>query len=187
MTKPIYILFFLIAFGNFSGKAQDDLKKIVVENDSLAPKINPLAPAKAAFFSAIVPGLGQAFNKKYWKIPLVYGALGTSLYAYFWNKQKYNEYRDAYKSRLLYGENSTDDFKFLNADRLIQAQKFHERNQDLSLLVTVAIYILNIVDANVDAHLMQFNVNGKLTLKPEMYPIDVATSQSIGFKLNYSF
>ena len=61
---------------------------------------NPLAPAKAAFFSAIFPGLGQIYNGSYWKLPIVYGALGTSVYFYIENDKQYNRYRDAYKRRL---------------------------------------------------------------------------------------
>jgi hypothetical protein len=62
--------------------------------------INMLAPSKAAFYSAVLPGLGQIYNKKYWKVPLVYGALGTTIYFYISNNNKYHAYRDAYKRRL---------------------------------------------------------------------------------------
>ena len=58
--------------------------------------INPLAPAKAAFYSAILPGLGQAYNKRYWKIPIVYAALGAGVYFIIDNNKKYNDYRDIY-------------------------------------------------------------------------------------------
>jgi hypothetical protein len=73
---------------------------LVVKDTSKLQEIDPLTPAKAAFYSAILPGLGQAYNKKYWKIPLVYGAIGTSLYFYIDNNKKYHDYRDEYKRRL---------------------------------------------------------------------------------------
>ena len=101
--------------------------------------INPLAPAKAAFYSAILPGLGQAYNKKYWKIPIVYGALGSGIYFYSWNNKKYQQYRDVYKKRLA-GE-PTNELSFLDNNRLIAGQRFYQRNRDLSLLVTVGLYI----------------------------------------------
>lgn len=146
--------------------------------------INPLAPAKAAFYSAILPGLGQAYNKKYWKIPLVYGAIGTSLYFYNDNNKKYHQYRDAYKKRLA---GQPDEFAYLDNNRLVSAQRFYQRNRDLSLLVTAAFYILNIVDANVDAHLMQFNVNDNLSLAPDVYQNEINYKPNVGLTFNYRF
>jgi hypothetical protein len=171
--------------GNFSGFSQEELS--LIATDTIDVKINPLAPAKAAFYSALLPGLGQAYNKKYWKIPIVYAALGTGIYSYVWNKKKYNGYRDAYKERILLGSKSNDKYPFLSESRLIDAQKFHQRNKDLSLLVTVGLYILNIVDANVSAHLQQFNVNGKLTVRPEIQTNEYTYKQNIGLVLNYNF
>jgi len=147
--------------------------------------IDPLTPAKAAFYSAILPGLGQAYNKKYWKIPLVYGAIGVSLYYYTDSNQKYNQYRDAYKRRL---EGYTDDeFSYLDESRLIAGQKFYQRNRDLSALFVVGFYVLNIIDANVDAALIQFNVNENLSLRPDLYRNDVTYKTNIGLTFNYNF
>lgn len=175
--------------GNISF-AQDDLKLIAI--DTVENKINPLAPAKAAFYSAILPGLGQAYNKKYWKIPIVVAAIGTGIYSYSWNKNKYDEYRDAYKQRLLLGSKSTDKFNnvkgvFLTPEKLITAQKQFQKQKDLSLLITSLLYILNIIDANVDGHLKQFNVNGKLTVAPDIYQNNIDYKQNLGLTLNYKF
>ena len=156
--------------------AKDTLKSI---------DIDPLTPAKAAFYSAILPGLGQAYNKKYWKIPLVYGAIGTSLYFYIDSNKKYHLYRDAYKRRL---EGFTDDeFDYLDESRLISGQKFYQRNRDLSALFVVGFYILNIVDANVDAALIQFNVNENLSMRPDVYLNDVTLKANVGLTFNYNF
>ena len=147
--------------------------------------IDPLRPTKAAFYSAILPGLGQAYNKKYWKIPIVYGALGASMYFYLDNNKKYHSVRDAYKRRLA---GFTDDqYDYLDDARLIQAQRFYQRNRDLSLLVTIGFYVLNIVDANVDAHLMQFNVNDNLSVAPDIYQTDFTTRPNLGLTFNYKF
>jgi hypothetical protein len=70
---------------------------------------------------------------------------------------------------------------------LVQAQRFYQRNRDLSMLVTVAFYILNIVQANVDAHLMQFNVSDKLTFQPELYQNNINSKTNLGLTLNYKF
>lgn len=141
-----------------------------IDSTIIRKEIDPLRPAKAAFFSAIIPGLGQAYNKKYWKIPVVYAAIGTGIYFYIDNNKQYNSVRDAFKRRLA-GFND-DEFKDrLTDDGLIAAQKSLRRNKELSLLITVGLYALNIIDANVDAHLLQFNVDNNLSFKPH-YKID---------------
>ena len=185
MSKLFHIILLFFLFGNqfaFSQKIEAVIKK----SDTLVIKeIDPLRPTKASFYSALLPGLGQAYNKKYWKLPIVYGAIGTSIYFYINNNKKYNNYRDAYKRRLQ-GFND-DEYQYLDDSRLIQAQRFYQRNRDLSLLVTVAFYVLNIVDANIDAHLAQFNVNDKLSFQPEVYPNEINYKLNMGLSLNYKF
>ncbi|PIF31248.1 hypothetical protein CLU81_1734 [Flavobacterium sp. 9] len=181
---PISLLFFLIGTVSLFAQAKEETV-LVAKDTTKLEEIDPLTPAKAAFYSAILPGLGQAYNKKYWKIPLVYGAIGTSLYFYIDNNKKYHDYRDAYKRRLE-GYND-DNYKFLDDSRLIAGQKFYQRNRDLSALFVVAFYVLNIIDANVDAALIQFNVNERLSMRPEIYPADVTFKPNVGLTFNYRF
>jgi hypothetical protein len=184
--------------------AQDkDSKKKQLLNDvvidsiiEVRAPINPLSPAKAAFYSAILPGLGQAYNKKYWKIPIVYVAIGSGLYWYVENNKKYNRYRDAYKSRLA---GFTNDEFYLDAagnqlssprvttEGLERAQKFYRRNKEISLLVSIGLYALNIIDANVDAHLLQYNVDENLSLAPHYKIDEFDASSSLGLTLNFKF
>ena len=122
MFKNITILILLFLLGNGSVFAQNIDTPILASKDTIkTQEINTLAPAKAAFYSAILPGLGQAYNKRYWKIPLVYGAIGTSLYFYSWNNDKYDEYRDAYKERLAGMPDPEDNY--LSDGQLISAQE----------------------------------------------------------------
>lgn len=152
---------------------------------------DPLAPARAAFYSAIVPGLGQAYNEKYWKIPIVYSALGVGVYFYINNDQQYDRYREAYKSRL--AGKTTDEFSdengnpILSEEKLIEAQKFYSRNKEISLLVLVGMYVLNIIDANVDAHLRQFNVSEDLSVKPALDYDRFSGKTGYGLSLNFNF
>lgn len=177
-------MFFLIGTVSLFAQVKKDTVLVVKDTTALI-EIDPLTPAKAAFYSAILPGLGQVYNKKYWKVPLVYGAIGTSLYFYIDNNKKYHDYRDAYKRRL---EGYNDDkYKFLDDSRLIAGQKFYQRNRDLSALFVVGFYVLNIIDANVDAALIQFNVNERLSLRPEIYPADVTFKPNVGLTFNYRF
>jgi len=182
----LHIIFsFLFVGSTFVFAQQREVNELVITDTIKKSTINPLAPSKAAFYSAIVPGLGQAYNKKYWKIPIVYGALGTGVYSYLSNNTKYHRYRDAYISRL--SGYSNGDLANLDNDRLISGQKFYQKNRDLSLLITVGIYVLNIVDANIDAHLIQFNVNENLSLQPHLLEDDLSKSQNLGFALTFNF
>ncbi len=186
MKELRFILTLFCFFLCFKGNSQEEFSLRPADTTKIV--LNPNAPAKAAFFSAIFPGLGQAYNKKYWKIPIVYIGIGVGVYSYTWNQKKYHEYRDEYKRRLdgtfdpyhpIYGN--------LDKDRLIRAQRFHQRNRDLSALITAGIYILNIVDANVDAHLTQFNVNDNLTLKPDVNQNQIDYKFNFGMTLTYTF
>jgi hypothetical protein len=169
------------------GYAQTEMSDILIAPDTIKRDlIDPLRPSKAAFYSAVLPGLGQAYNKKYWKIPIVYGGLAAGLYFYSDNNDKYHDYRNAYKRRL---EGYKDDpyYGIYSDQTLINAQRQFRRNRDISLLVTVGVYVLNIIDANVDAHLLQFNVNNNLTLRPDVYPNEINYKQNVGLTLNYNF
>jgi hypothetical protein len=147
---------------------------------------NALAPAKAAFYSGVFPGLGQIYNKSYWKAPIVWGGLGISIYSYTWNNNKYHDFRDAYKD-LIAGKTLTGDLEGFDRKRLESAQKFHQRNRDLSALVTAGIYILQILEANTDAHLSQFNVDENLSLRPELQQNQLDYKYSMGLTLSYQF
>ena len=204
-NKLFLVLFIALGFLQFtwSQTETDSListkneKVILIRDTIVSRQIDPLAPSKAAFYSAILPGLGQAYNKKYWKIPIVYAAIGTGVYLYINNTDQLNRYRDAYKSRLA-GFN-TDEFWGTDAngiplaaprienDGLIRAQQTFRRNQELSLLVTIGLYALNIIDANVDAHLMQFNVDENLAVKPHYKYNQMDNTTDLGLTVNFKF
>ena len=186
MQRLLFIAILFLLLGNNLVLAQDKTVTQKAAKDSLKSNdIDPLTPAKAAFYSAVLPGLGQAYNKKYWKIPIVYGAIGTSLYFYLDSNNKYNQFRDAYKRRL---EGYNDDkFNYLDTNRLITAQKFYQRNRDLSTLFVLGFYALNIIDANVDAALKQFNIDENLSLRPSLSADYVTLRANVGLTLNYNF
>ncbi|WP_299890663.1 DUF5683 domain-containing protein [uncultured Lacinutrix sp.] len=185
----------LSLFLSLSAFAQEDKTKtgtktekigdlnVVIDSTALREPINPLDPARAAFYSAVLPGLGQAYNKKYWKIPIVYGALGAGVYFYTSNNKNYKRVRNAYKRRL--AGFTDDEFQGrLTDDGLLERQKTFRRNKELSLLITVGLYALNIIDANVDAHLLQYNVDDNLSFKPH-YKIDkFDRTGSLGLTMN---
>lgn len=187
ITKNVVIIAFqLIVFSTAFGQKKTNPKSLVVKDTiGFNKKINPLAPARAGFYSAVLPGLGQAYNKKYWKIPVVYAALGSGIYLYVSNDNLYNKFRNEYKSRL--AGNEKIDFPQYSTETLIVGQKGYRRNRDLSLLFCVVMYALNIVDANVDAHLMQFNVNDNLSVTPDVLinPIDFRQNAGLSMRLKF--
>jgi len=158
--------------------------------DVIADEINILAPSKAAFFSAVLPGLGQMYNKKYWKAPIVWVGLGTSMYFYINNDNLYHQYRTAYKYRIAGRPDEfdgTSGASFLSEDALERAQKVYRKNRDLSLFVTIGIYILNIVEANVDAHLPDKALNTNITFAPELFVDPVTQGVSYGASVKFKF
>ncbi|SDH89054.1 DUF5683 domain-containing protein [Winogradskyella thalassocola] len=159
----------------------------IIANETLVKKeIDPLRPSKAAFYSAVLPGLGQAYNKKYWKIPIVWGAIGTGVYFFVRNDKQFDRYRDAYKSRLA-GFKDDEFYNIISDDGLIRAQEQFRRNKEMSILITLGLYALNILDANIDAHLLQFNVDENLSLSPHYQYNQMENTSDLGLTFNFKF
>lgn len=157
---------------------------------SITWNTDPLSPAKAAFYSAVLPGLGQIYNKSYWKVPFVYAAIGTPIYFYIRNSNYYDRYLNAYKHRQqgytddeFYGNQSNGQPR-VSTDGLRRGIQFYRRYKELSILVGVGLYALTVIEANVDAHLKQFNVDERLTLEPFIHT-DPLTSSQFGLTLTY--
>lgn len=185
------VLLSLISFFSFAQVENDSIKKtlpeeLVVTEQIIREPMDPLSPSRAAFYSAILPGLGQAYNKKYWKIPIAVGGIATGIYFYKRNDKQYNRYRDAYKSRLA-GYETDEFFGRVTTDGLQRAQKTLKQNKELSLLITFGIYALNIIDANVDAHLLQYNMDENLALKPHFQYNEKENVTDLGLTLNFKF
>jgi Family of unknown function (DUF5683) len=152
--------------------------KHLSKTDSLRMVFKPM-PRKAALYSALCPGLGQIYNRKYWKAPLVYAAMGTVAYFIAINYSGYNSVRNGI-TRLEDNNASNDnqpiivrnfDLKKydLNGETLtdlLTVKKYFRQNLDMSVLAGAIVYVLNIVDANVDAHLYGFDVNENLAIAP---------------------
>lgn len=194
-NKRVYILLLCLfsALFSFSQKDKDSTslglnKELILldENTITKDEIDPLRPSKAAFYSAVFPGLGQAYNKRYWKIPLVWGAIGTGIYFYVRNDSQFDRYRDAYKRRLA-GFQDDEFIGVVSDDGLVRAQDQFRRNKEVSLLITLGLYALNIIDANVDAHLLQFNVDENLSLSPHYQYNEMENSSDLGLTLNFKF
>ena len=189
-TRKFILIFSFFCFTStlFAQKDTVNIKaaKVVGQLKVKDIQYNPLAPAKAAFYSAIFPGAGQIYNKKYWKTPIVWGGMAFTTYLYIDNNSEYKRYRRAFKIREAGG---VDEFNgLISRDGLVNAQKVLKSNRDLSLLSTVLIYVLQIVEASVNAHLLQFNTSDNLTLEPSFTPDPVNfETPKVGVTLTYSF
>ncbi len=218
MTKKIchtrlFFLFF-IAGATFSaahGQTITDSAGVKIDSISkgdaaIDSVLNEHSPRTASIRSAILPGLGQIYNRSYWKLPIVYGALGTTAYIFFDNLKTYKELRFAYSARYkasLPDTNSASsypgpfrdstDFKKLKTlyrnpnVRLasIQAQRDQFRRYvDYTVLVFAAMWVLNIIDASVDAHLKSFDVSPYLSLRFRAGYSELARTAGFGLVLS---
>lgn len=162
------------------------------------------SPRKATIYSAILPGLGQVYNKKYWKVPLIYIGFGTIGYFINWNNENYQLFRTGYR-HLTDDNPETQDYLKIEAVRrnnynlenqtefnnlktaLSKQQDYYRRNRDLLIISIVGFYGLNIIDASVDAHLFDFDISDDLTLKwePSMMNFDNNFVYCLNFRFNF--
>lgn len=148
-----------------------------------------LNPTKAGLYSAVLPGLGQVYNKKYWKVPIVLGAVGAGVGIAVWNDNQYRKYREYYIAKLNGTPNEfVDTHPWLDKVALGNAQDRSKRQRDYAIAITGLIYILNIVDAVVDAHLYEARHDPDLTLNPAMIQDQYGIAPpKTGLSLSYRF
>lgn len=158
------------------------------------------SPKKATIYSAILPGLGQAYNKKYWKIPLIYAGFGTIGYFIGWNNGFYGTYKLAY-SDLTDGDPNTTSYLDLDAAKyydlenptdydnfktgLSKQSDYYRRNRDLLIIGMLGFYGLNIIDASVDAHLFDFDISEDLTMNWQ--PAMQISEKQLVYGANFTF
>ncbi len=192
--KSIVIVFFFLLTGSNlcaqkdtlilkdTGSIQKNKKAVVKKEKTKIFSIDtskPYNPRVAILRSAILPGWGQFTNKKYWKMPIVYGALGTTAYIFVRNIKQFREANSSYKNAI---DGDTSNDKLIpepyysvrsNPDRIKNFRNQVRQNVDYSVLFFIAFWGLNVVDAAVDAHLKTFDVSDNLSLqiKPGYSPM----------------
>ena len=193
--RAVYSIILLLFFGLFFSqeiKPFDTIKteKQVVEeiekaNVSTIQKYNP---TKAGLYSAVFPGLGQYYNKKYWKIPIVWGAVGTGVGIIVYNDKQYRRYRTAFLAELNGQPHEFDDLPYVDATVLGNTQDRDKRQRDYAIAITGVLYILNIVDAVVDAHLYDQKKDPDLAIKPTIIYDDLGVANGkAGLSLSFRF
>jgi hypothetical protein len=176
--KTVLQLFFLfLSVHAASAQVIDTVKTVGVPDTVILKKTVVLhSPKKASLYSTMCPGLGQAYNKKYWKIPVLYAGFAGFGYLIYNNQKDYIRYRTAYRQRLDGDPATIDEFAYTikSADQLLGAVRTLHRWRDLSIFGTAMLYLMNIVDASVDAHLFSFDVSDDLSLNYQ--PVFISTA-----------
>lgn len=160
----------IVADTTLPQKSKQEKKDSAIESKKTTTLRFPIPhnPKTATLRSLAIPGWGQVYNKEYWKLPIIYGALGTAAGIYFYNNTWYKRTRDAYNIRV---NNDTANFASINpkleplpASALLVYRNSFRRDRDFSALWFVLLWGLNIVDATVFAHLKSFDVGSDLSL-----------------------
>ena len=159
-------------------------RKNILSLDTSAKKFNPKV---ATFRSAVLPGWGQAYNKKYWKIPIIYAALGITAGVFNYNLKTYKKLKKAVilrsDSDLLNDTLVDPEYIHISTEAIRSNRNAFRQNIDYSVLFFIAFWALNIVDATVDAHLKDFNVTPDLSLK--LKPMMSTNNYGIGLALDF--
>ncbi len=187
LRSLLLILFSLFLIPNLAAQEKDTLiipSKPGITVSDTAERI----PGKAALYSAVLPGLGQIYNRKYWKLPIVYAGFGTLVYFIDRNNRYYTDLKrgliDPDYDLIYY------DFE-LTTDQLERGKDLYKRWRDLSIILTVGFYALQIIDATVDAYLFDWDVGEDISFQVEPSALPVYRpgniSHSFGLRACVSF
>ncbi len=203
-------IFFIIITSNLAVKAQ----QINISNDSLkvTPPVEKVerSPKKASIYAALFPGLGQIYNRKYWKLPIVYGGYAGLIYVLGWNNNNYKDFFQGY--RIVASQSSAaglkpEDRLFLDnliknpsisldnpstytyiSAQLKSGKDFYRRNRDLTIIAIAALHVLSIIDASVDANLFDFDISDDISMRIEPAPVYLGNQkQVLGVNLSVNF
>jgi hypothetical protein len=183
----------LLICQNLQAQPADSL---IVEADTLIVKADTLSidsfrleysPRKAAMYSAVFPGMGQIYNKKFWKAPIVYAGMGALIYSAIWNGRRYTFYFDKFQY-MTETDPPLDEWEGQSLREVEWYKDSHLRYRNLFIIFSVGFYALQIVDANVDAHLIDYDISEDLTLTIDpamLQPYDNTTTFGLRCCLNF--
>lgn len=178
-----YILLLILSIASVEGNAQDTTKTTEGVKDKKAVYSRA---RKASVLSAILPGAGQIYNRKYWKAPLIYAGFGGLGYFFVTNNSQYNYFRKNLVAE--YDENpETINDSGYNGQQLQTQKLYYRRYRDFAAIGIATIYLVNIIDANVDAHLKTFDVSNDLSFKisPWQTIVNGKIASGLSVKLNF--
>ncbi len=200
------IPFFVLLLGYFNSSAQVEKDSTITNTDEEAvfledsaflnteeevtffEEISDLDPNKAAIYSALVPGLGQAYNRQYWKIPIIYGAFIGIFHGIRYNHELFNDFTNALRAEQDGDPNTINGFgENISADLLSRNRDKVRRDRDFLIIIGVVAYLVNIIEAHVAAHLHEFQINDKLSMEwnPKIHSTPLV-SRSPGLSVTFN-
>lgn len=192
----IHLLIFIPIFAWAQIEENDDKETQVITDELVVVGnekfdtinyLNTKSPIRASLYSAILPGMGQVYNKKYWKVPIVWGLLGTGVGFVLNYDKQYKEFRGYYLDKLYGNEIENPTINNMSARQLATIQDDRKRTRDYAIALTALVYILNILDATVDAHLYGMDKDPDLSLQPTMLQNPTSMQFAMGFGVSYKF
>lgn len=192
----IHLLIFIPIFAWAQIEENDDKETQVITDELVVVGnekfdtinyLNTKSPIRASLYSAILPGMGQVYNKKYWKVPIVWGLLGTGVGFVLNYDKQYKEFRGYYLDKLYGNEIENPTINNMSARQLATIQDDRKRTRDYAIALTALVYILNILDATVDAHLYGMDKDPDLSLQPTMLQNPTNMQFAMGFGVSYKF
>ena len=201
--------FIIILTGNLAVKAQ----QINISNDSLQVKVPTQkverSPKKASIYAALFPGLGQIYNKKYWKLPILYGGYTGLIYVLGWTNNNYQDYSDGYRIIAQYtsaDQMTPEERAFLDGmiknpsisldnpttynyvkTQLKNGKDYYRKNRDMTIMGIALLHVLSIIDASVDANLFDFDISEDLSMRVEPMPINIGQNMVLGLNVAIKF
>ena len=189
-------------------EAPVDTAKLAMQSDSIMkqmpkPKVKWIPDSqKSLWLAMVIPGAGQIYNRKYWKLPIIYGGFVGCAYALTWNSRMYKDYSQAYQDIMSDNPNNDSYMDFLppnfdiNSDRHRFEEKFrkgkdlYRRQRDMSIFAFIGVYLLSVIDAYVDAELSDFDISKDLGMKlePTLFnDVHHKHLQGVGIQCNFKF
>lgn len=189
LLKPYFftVIFFLgaeiISGTNHTIAAQDSLRGNVSDSALFRH-----SPRRAMMLAAAFPGLGQIYNRKYWKVPLVYIGFGTLAYFMDFNNKKYQHFKKAYLYKIDGDPSTVDIYEQYTEQSVQNAMNAYRRWRDMNLLGTAGFYVLQIIDATVDAYFFEYDITPNLTMHvvPDFRQIDYLAARSTGLRIVFN-
>ena len=190
LAGTLIFIFFVLSSLQLSAQQKDSIPNKITESADTATYKH--SPQKATLYSMVLPGLGQAYNKKYWKIPVVYAGFGVLGYFAIMNGNEYRKYRQAYDYVTQGDQSIPIDNDYVDKyapEQLAQGRDYYRRNLEFTYILTGFWYILNVVDAAVDAHLYNYSIDDDLEirLKPVADYANLGSGFHPGITLNFRF